>query len=58
MRGWSLIYKDFTTQLELWKTPSRYLICNKYAGIFHFFDSRAESYTAFRMSTNKEIEND
>lgn len=28
--------------VELWKTPTKYLVCYKYGGIFHFVDTFEE----------------
>lgn len=34
---WELIGKTYTW--EMWKTPTKYLVCWKYIGEFHFFES-------------------
>lgn len=38
MLNWNHLKRHWTG-LELWKTPTRYLVCVKYEYIFRFFDS-------------------
>lgn len=39
--GWKLLYKF--DRVEVWKTPTKYLTCSKYDGLFDFFDTLEES---------------
>lgn len=38
MLNWNQLKRHWTG-LELWKTPTRYLVCVKYESIFRFFDN-------------------
>lgn len=38
MLNWYQLRRHWTG-LELWKTPTRYLVCVKYESIFRFFDN-------------------
>lgn len=41
MLGWDLVKNR--NGVDFWKTPTRYLVCKKYEGYFHFFDSFNEA---------------
>lgn len=39
--GWKLLYKF--DRIKVWKTPTKYLTCSKYEGLFDLFDTLEES---------------
>ena len=45
--------------VELWKTPTKYLVCYKYGGIFHFVNTFEEGVMKFALyETCEELKND
>ena len=43
MLGWDLLRSDCSTATELWKTPTKFLVCRKYFGQFRFEESFKEA---------------
>lgn len=46
MLNWEQLKRHWTG-LELWKTPTRYLVCVKYESIFRFFDGQQIAQQTF-----------
>jgi len=46
--GWHFICKA-ANQVEVWKTPTRYLVCSHYDGIFKFVDHQKDIENAIRI---------
>lgn len=43
MLNWSLLRSNSECIVELWQTPTKYLVCQKYLGIFHFYENPKEA---------------
>lgn len=43
MLNWNLLRSNSECIVELWQTPTKYLVCQKYLGIFHFYENPKEA---------------
>lgn len=43
MLNWNLLRSNSECIVELWQTPTKYLVCQKYLGIFHFYENSKEA---------------
>lgn len=39
MLDWRLLRSNTENIIELWQTPTKYLVCQKYLGLFHFYEN-------------------
>lgn len=44
---WKLLRRHSDTLLELWKTPTKYLVCKTYERFYKFFDTHSEALAYF-----------
>ena len=51
--GWKLLKKDYLNGLELWKTPSKFLVCQKYLNFFRFVNSKEDAIKTFEDTLSK-----
>ena len=43
MLNWRLLRSDSECIVELWQTPTKYLVCQKYLGLFYFYENPKEA---------------
>lgn len=46
-QGWKCIIKH--NNYELWKTPTKFLVCSKYISYFRFYNTEADARKQFNM---------
>ena len=49
MCNWQLLLINYDTGIELWKTPTKYLVCQKYLGYFKFLDTEKQARPYFEQ---------
>ncbi len=49
MYDWRLLSVNYDTGVELWKTPTKYLVCQKYLGYFKFLDTEKQARPYFEQ---------
>ena len=50
---WKLLRKSFNTSAELWKTPTKWLVCKKHERYYKFFDTEKEATEFFDTIKDK-----
>ena len=43
MLNWRLLRSNNENIVELWQTPTKYLVCQKYLGFFYFYENLKEA---------------
>ena len=43
MLNWRLLRSDSRNTVELWQTPTKYLVCQKYLSLFYFYENFKEA---------------
>ena len=43
MLKWRLLRSDSRSTVELWQTPTEYLVCQKYLSLFYFYENFKEA---------------
>ena len=49
MCNWQLLLINYDTGIELWKTPTKYLVGQKYLGYFKFLDTEKQARPYFEQ---------
>lgn len=49
MCNWQLLLVNYDTGIELWKTPTKYLVCQKYFGYYKFLDTEKQAKLYFEQ---------
>ena len=50
---WKLLRKSFNTSAELWKTPTKWLVCKRQERYYKFFDTEKEANEFFETIKDK-----
>lgn len=53
MLNWTMLKRDGRTGLELWQTPSRFLVCQKYCGYYVFIDNFDQAMQKYKDDKNE-----
>ena len=43
MLNWRLLRSNSECIVELWQTPTKYLVCQKYLGLFYLYENPKEA---------------
>ena len=54
MCDWQLLLVNYDTGIELWKTPTKYLVCRKYYGLYKFLDTEKQAHDCFERKIHGE----
>lgn len=53
MLNWRLLRSNSENIVELWQTPTEYLVCQKYLGLFYFYGNLKKAMDHYRIITQK-----
>lgn len=53
MYNWELLSNDHITGIELWKTPTKYLVCQRYLSHFRFLDTKEQAISFCRQAAQE-----
>lgn len=54
MLKWRLLRSDSRSTVELWQTPTKYLVCQKYLSLFYFYENFKEVIVHYLKIAQKE----
>lgn len=54
MLKWRLLRSDSRSTVELWQTPTEYLVCQKYLSLFYFYENFKETMDHYLKIVQKE----
>lgn len=57
MLNWNLIKRNSEHIVEIWQTPTKYLVCQKYLGLFYFYENLKEAMDHYWRIVQKVNEN-
>ena len=53
MLNWRLLRSNNENIVELWQTPTKYLVCQKYLGLFYFYENPKKAMDHYQRIVRK-----